>query len=1110
MKEQHQSFDICVVCALYEEAYAVLDEFSTCCGVPFIEAFHSLNQLEYRHATIQNQRGEFLTIFVTWLSHTGPTRIGLDLVPLLREIRPRFIAMTGVCAGDQRKAKLGDLIVATEAYYLEEGKITTGSDGQSIHAPETRTVGTTPRVAQYVQGFDGWKDPVREMKRQQLKRVWKSADEPQCYVGVMASSMAVHADNPFPEWASQHNRKTLGIDMEAATFYTALRNFPLMHGLVVKGVSDYGDSSKTDRYRDYAAHASAAYLLHFIQKYVTQETMPPSAHAFSPPETAGTNNNFDSAPCQEVSRDALNEECVKRFLTQKKVQQLRDDNSNLDAFGWPRQVAFLQESPPTYATLLCFGKNPSRVVPGASTRCTSWRGETRVEGWREDLKYKGSLLEQYEEGCSFLKRSLRLQRVIDDNGSREEWEIPLRVLEEAVANALIHREYANVGRDYHPSNNPVYIEIYDDRVEISNPGEPLLPIAQLGVTHESHPRNSLIMDIFYFNGNVEQIGSGIERMQVLLQKAQLPPPEFQLSPSKLFKVIIRRPPDPQEAELKETQAELKETQAELKETQANLQRQRASTRLTRVLLGLMALLVLIGLLGSGGWWYYSYSHPDPTRVTTLNDNGSGSLRQAIGEAKAGSTITFDAGLQGTIYLTSGDLDLSKNMILQDSNLGNISISSGLRGYTISIDPVATVTFENLTFTSSTIRSGAFIRNQGHLTLNNCIVSHNISYDRGGGLANLGGSLTLNSAVVSDNAAGDEGGGIYNWNGPLTLSNSVVSRNRATYNGGGIFSLLGSVTIINSTVGNNETTSQKSSNSAGGGIALVNSLLTLSTSGIGPTRSTIQNNSTQGSGGGIALLGSLATITNSTITGNRAGLSGGGIAVEKDTENDKVGFGILTDLEITNVPQTAPFLGKNIAPHNPDILGILRTDSSRPLIISVSSGITGSPAPSSFPPEQSPQYRGAVDLNTFCQSEGYREFQSHAPYDPYTLSCIAPARSAMFFTPLQACEWKAQTTDVLARLADYYDPSSWQCYVHEKELGNIATPENMNNFCKLLGNKGVMQIGTTAYDWQCVPSSGIPVGLSMANACQWFYHRQDAFDRLVAFNKLSGWECWAPK
>ena len=274
MQEQPQSFDICILCALYEEASAVIDEFETRCGVSFTRAFRSLNQFEYRHATIQNQRGESLTIFVTWLSRMGAQRTALDLAPLLHEIHPRFVAMTGVCAGDRRKVKLGDLIVATDAYHPEEGKITTGSDGQPIHLPETRPTGATTQVIQYVQGFDEWREPVRELKRQQLTRAWKAADEPACHVEVMASSMAVRADNPFPALTAQHHRKTVGIDMEAATFYMALHDFPLMHGLVVKGVSDYGDSTKTDLYRDYARRASAVYLLHFLQTYVTQETMP--------------------------------------------------------------------------------------------------------------------------------------------------------------------------------------------------------------------------------------------------------------------------------------------------------------------------------------------------------------------------------------------------------------------------------------------------------------------------------------------------------------------------------------------------------------------------------------------------------------------------------------------------------------------------------------------------------------------------------------------------------------------------------------------------------------------------------------------------------------------
>src|SRR6266496_571391 len=122
MQEQSQSFDVGIFCALYQEAKAVIDEFSARCDVTFATAFHSLDRLEYRYATIQNQRGELLTVFVTWLAHMGQVRMGLDLIPFLGEMHPRFVAMTGMCAGDQRKVKLGDLIVATHAYHLEEDK----------------------------------------------------------------------------------------------------------------------------------------------------------------------------------------------------------------------------------------------------------------------------------------------------------------------------------------------------------------------------------------------------------------------------------------------------------------------------------------------------------------------------------------------------------------------------------------------------------------------------------------------------------------------------------------------------------------------------------------------------------------------------------------------------------------------------------------------------------------------------------------------------------------------------------------------------------------------------------------------------------------------------
>ena len=283
MEEHDQSFDVCIFCAMYEEARAVLDEFSTRCNVSFTKAFSRRDHYEYRHTTIQNAHHEPLTVLVTWPSDRGPVQTGMDLKPFLDEFRPRFAAMAGICAGNRKKVKLGDLIVAECAYLYEEGKIIPGTDGETIQLIETKTVASTSQMLQYVRGFEEWKVPLREMKQARLKRTLKANEEPKRHIAPMASGMAVRSDNPFPWLRQRYHRNTLGVDMEAASFYRAFTAFSHIHSLVVKGVSDYGDSTKHDRYHDYAARASAVYLLHFIQQYVTEETM----SRRDPPKRAG-------------------------------------------------------------------------------------------------------------------------------------------------------------------------------------------------------------------------------------------------------------------------------------------------------------------------------------------------------------------------------------------------------------------------------------------------------------------------------------------------------------------------------------------------------------------------------------------------------------------------------------------------------------------------------------------------------------------------------------------------------------------------------------------------------------------------------------------------------
>jgi nucleoside phosphorylase len=162
MEERAQLFDVCIVCALYEEAEAVLSEFSARCHVSFVKEFSGMDRYEYRYTSIVNNRGEPLAVLVTWLSDSGPAQTGLDLKPFLHEFRPRFVAMTGFCAGYKEKVEWGDLVVAQYAYFYEAGKIIRELGGLSRHLQEMKAAASTSQVLHYARGFDGWNEPVKK------------------------------------------------------------------------------------------------------------------------------------------------------------------------------------------------------------------------------------------------------------------------------------------------------------------------------------------------------------------------------------------------------------------------------------------------------------------------------------------------------------------------------------------------------------------------------------------------------------------------------------------------------------------------------------------------------------------------------------------------------------------------------------------------------------------------------------------------------------------------------------------------------------------------------------------------------------------------------------
>jgi ATP-dependent DNA helicase RecG len=105
--------------------------------------------------------------------------------------------------------------------------------------------------------------------------------------------------------------------------------------------------------------------------------------------------------------------------------------------------------------------------------------------------------------------------VIEGGGPREEIpEIPYEALKEALLNAIIHRDYFEIGAR-------VMVEIFDDRVEISNPGELLVDEKEFGKKAISVARNPILFDIFHRLQLIEKVGTGIQRILSAMQARKL-------------------------------------------------------------------------------------------------------------------------------------------------------------------------------------------------------------------------------------------------------------------------------------------------------------------------------------------------------------------------------------------------------------------------------------------------------------------------------------------------------------------------------------------------------------------------------------------------------------
>lgn len=97
---------------------------------------------------------------------------------------------------------------------------------------------------------------------------------------------------------------------------------------------------------------------------------------------------------------------------------------------------------------------------------------------------------------------------------------PERAIRELVANAMIHQDFSISG------TGPM-IELFDDRTEISNPGQPLIDPLRF-LDHSPRSRNEVLADLMRRLGICEERGSGFDKVVHDIEFFQLPAPDVRI------------------------------------------------------------------------------------------------------------------------------------------------------------------------------------------------------------------------------------------------------------------------------------------------------------------------------------------------------------------------------------------------------------------------------------------------------------------------------------------------------------------------------------------------------------------------------------------------------
>ena len=152
-------------------------------------------------------------------------------------------------------------------------------------------------------------------------------------------------------------------------------------------------------------------------------------------------------------------------------------------------------------------------------RVVQFKGNNRLNMLKEDIGGKGYAV-GFEGLIKYIEALIPTQEVITAALREKQSAYPILAIREAVANALIHQDFSISG------TGPT-IELFNNRIEITNSGIPLVDIRRI-VDNPPRSRNEKLASLMRRLRICEELGTGWDKIVISCESQQLPTPRIEL------------------------------------------------------------------------------------------------------------------------------------------------------------------------------------------------------------------------------------------------------------------------------------------------------------------------------------------------------------------------------------------------------------------------------------------------------------------------------------------------------------------------------------------------------------------------------------------------------